>query len=69
MAWTLAGNIKGPAGTATIPDPLVVTNQEILGTDLRFTKTTGGGKVEARNPTSGTWIVAQEWSALPPPAP
>jgi predicted acyltransferase (DUF342 family) len=66
MSWLPVGNLKGADGTATIPDPLVVNNQLKIGTDLRITKVTGGGKVEVRNPTSGVWLVATEWNAIPP---
>ena len=66
MSWSKAGNIKGPAGTATIPDPLVVNNQMLVGTDFRITEIVGGGKIEVRNTTTNLWSIAIEWTTVPP---
>jgi hypothetical protein len=63
MSWQPAGNLKGPSGTATIDDPLVVDNAVYVGTDLRITKLYAGGKVEVRNPTTNVWSTTVTWSA------
>jgi hypothetical protein len=48
----------------TIPAPItqMVLTELDIGTDLRITGITGGGKIEARNPATNTWATVDQWT-------
>jgi hypothetical protein len=37
-------------------------SQLFVGTDMRFTAITGGGILECRNPSTGNWVTADQWT-------
>lgn len=61
MSWNLVGNIKGPPGDATIPDPLDVDTIINLGTHSRLVALADGLRIEVKD-TGGTWHTEVEWT-------
>jgi hypothetical protein len=48
--------VNFPTTIPVIPDPLYV------GTDLRLASMAGGGKLQARNPSTNTWADVDQWT-------
>jgi hypothetical protein len=48
----------------TVPAPItaMILTELGIGTDLRLVPLTGGGKLEARNPGTGLWATADQWT-------
>lgn len=63
--WEAAGNIRGPSGSASIPDPLVLNTIQVnttlmIGNNMRLVPTPTGGRIETKN-ISGVWEIQAEW--------
>jgi hypothetical protein len=48
----------------TVPAPIttMTLSQLFIGTDMRITPITGGGKIETRNPALNTWVTNAQWT-------
>lgn len=61
MGWELKGNIMGPPGEASLPDPLPVDTELDLGAGFRLVAIPGGGRIQAKG-VAGTWVTQAEWA-------
>jgi hypothetical protein len=48
----------------TIPAPIttMTLNPLMIGTDMRLSSISGGGKLETRNPATNTWVTNAQWT-------